>query len=362
MYHSVRFARPRRSIAALTLALSAALIVTIPAAAFNSSWTQPKQVFAHTTLPKHTTAVDAAGKVHIATEKGTTGVWYISNKSGSWQQCQVSTGNDRTPSIAVDGSSVHIAFARFSDGAKGIHTASGVPAAGGDCGLEIKKRWSGNGFQTALAASAGQLSVAFRTSDKKLKFIKGAATDPTWSTKETIDGKCCTSGVAIALTAGGAPRVAYGDGTSRAEGLKFGVRTSKGWKKSKAHSGRIKHVSLLLDTDFDPFKHKYTNAPTIAYVVKNKGTYVASKGSAGTGGTWGKRSLGNRFQPPDVDYRNGVTSVVYGNNGNLFHTRQSGGIWFETKLSGGGTDGKPQLNADQLTFGRSTGIYYTRRK
>ena len=240
MYDSVRLARPGRSIAALTLALAAALIVTIPAAAFNSGWTQPNKVFAHTSMPKHTSAVDAGGKVHIATEKGTSGVWYISNKSGSWQECQVSDGNDRTPSIALDGSNIHIAFARFTDGQKGIYTASSnVSPPAGACGWGITKRWSGNGFQTALAASAGQLSVAFRTSDKKLKYIKGAATDPSWTIKETIDAKCCTSGVAIALTAGGAPRVAYGDGTSKAEGLKFGVRTSKGWKKSKAHRGRV---------------------------------------------------------------------------------------------------------------------------
>jgi hypothetical protein len=43
------------------------------------------------------------------------------------------------------------------------------------------------------------------------------------------------------------------------------------------------------------------------------------------------------------------------------HLRTSGGIWFTTKLSGG-SDFKPQLHGDRLTFSRNSGtkgIYFT---
>jgi hypothetical protein len=366
MYTPVLHLRYGQSIAALSVALAAALIVSLPAAAFNSGFTQPKRVFAHTAAPFQTMATDDAGKVHIATDKGSSGVWYVTNASGSWQECQVSSGSDRRPSIALEGNVAHIAFARFSDGQEGIYTASSNQAApSSGCGWAITKRWSGSGYQPAMAAYGSQLSIAFRTADKKLKFIKGAASDPSWSIKETIDAKCCTSAVAIDVTTSGGARVAYGDGASKADGLKFGVRTSKGWKKSKAFGGRVKHVAMVLDKNPGVFTPP-SNGPKIAFVVKKKGLYFGTKGNAGAAGGWGIRSLGKRFAPPDIQhFPSNRTVIVAGNKGNLFRIRTSGAIWVAEKLSGGGTDGNPQVYRDHITFTRNAGnkgIYYSRPK
>jgi hypothetical protein len=302
----------------------------------------------------------------VAAERGSGGVWYVTDRSGTWTQCQVSSGNDRKPSIAVDGSVVHIAFARLTDGERGIYTASSdQPGAAPGCGWSVTERYSGSASHPALAARAGVLSIAFRTGDRKLRFIKGPAASAEWTIRETIDGVCCTSPVVIALTSSGGPRVAYGDGRSKARGLKFGVRTSKGWKKSKVHGGRVEHVALVLDQTPGLFGQPPSNAPHVAYVVKKQGTYHARKGSPGSGGSWSKRFLRKAFGPVDLTHSSNLTYIVHTSKGNLGYTRTSGGIWYGGRLSGSGRDSKPQLAAGQLTFSRKmsgSGIYHTRQR
>jgi hypothetical protein len=301
--------------------------------------------------------VTANGRVHVATERGSSGVWYVTNESGSWTSCQVSSGNDRRPSIAVAEGVVHIAWTRHDDGQKGVYTASSDQAApAADCGWATTKRWVGGASHAALGAHGSKLSIAFRTSDRKLKFLKGDADEAGWSKAELIDGKCCTSPVSLDLTTSGAPRVAYGDGTSRALGLKFATRTAKGWKKSLVKSGRIKDVDMVLDKTPGLFGAPPSNSPKLAFVIKKKGVYVASKGNGFSSRGFGKASSGVQIQ-----HHSNVTLVVYVRNGDLMHLRTSGGIWFTTKLSGG-SDGKPQLHGDRLTFSRNSGtkgIYFT---
>lgn len=358
---SARPQGPSRLLGALTLALVATFIAAIPAAAFTSSWTKPKLVFKHDSAPTHGMVTDGAGKVHIATERGAGGIWYVSNTSGTWQQCQVSDGNDRQPSIAVSGSVVHVAFARQTDGQRGIYTASSdQPGSDPGCGWLVTKRYSGSTSSPSLAAYGATLSIAFNTGARKLRFLKGAADSNTWSPTQVVDGKCCTSAPTLALTTTGSPRIAYGDGTSKSDGLKFARRTSKGWKKSKAHGGRIKHIAMVLDRTPGLFGDPPSNSPKIAFVVKKKGAYLATKG-----GGWGKRFLGKAFGPTAVTHASNVTQVIVSKNGNLIHHHSSGGIWFAKKLSGSATDTKPNFHGGQLTMGRKSGtkgIYYTRPK
>jgi hypothetical protein len=167
----------------------------------------------------------------------------------------------------------------------------------------------------------------------------------------------------LALTDTGAPRVAYGDGTSRADGLKYGVRTSSGWKKARVHKGRIIQVAMALNKTPGLFGQPPSDGPRIAYVVKKKGTYLAAKDSSGTSGTWGTRAIARSFGPVTVTDSSNVTYIVYADNGNLRYARTSGGIWTDGTLSGNGRDGSPRLVSGQLTFtrsGASSGIYYTR--
>jgi hypothetical protein len=340
------------------------LAASIPASAFSAGWTPPKRVFAHDSAPNHAMAIDGAGNVHIAAERGAAGVWYVTNASGSWQECQVSDGNDRRPSIAVDGGVVHLAFARLTDGETGIYTASSnQPDAASDCGWAVTPRYEGAATHPSLGARAGSLSIAFRTADKKLRFIKGPAAALTWTVRELIDGSCCTSPVALALTHTGAARVAYGDGTSKAEGLKYGVRTTSGWKKSKADRGRVKQIAMVLDQTPGLFGDPPSDGPRIAYVVKSRGTYLAVKGSSGASGAWERRSIARSFGPVELTHSSNVTYIVYVSHGDLRYARASGGIWYGGALSNGGSDDKPRLVGGHLTFARdsaSAGIYHTR--
>jgi hypothetical protein len=352
--------------AALSLALVGAFGAAIPATAFSDAWTSPNRVFEDAGAPNHAMTTDSGGKVHIATERSTGGVFYVTNVSGSWQECQVSAGNDRRPSIDVDGGVVHIAFARLS-GETGIYTASGEPPPGdaSDCGWDITSRYAGAASHPSLVARSGSLSVAFRTGDNKLRFIKGPASPIEWTVRELIDGSCCTSPVVLALTHTGAARVAYGDGAGNADGLKYGVRTSKGWKKSKAHTGRVKQVAMVLDQTPEVITRVPSNAPHIAYVVKGQGTFVAAKSSSGTSGSWTKRTIARSFGPVALTHASNVTYIVYADDGDLRHARTSGGIWTGGALSNGGSDGKPQLVGGQLTFSRDSGtkgIFHTRAK
>lgn len=356
--------RRSRLLTALTLAIVSSLACGAATLAFAGGWTTPKRILTHDAAPSHEMTTDGAGRIHVASDRGSQGVWYVTNASGTWTSCQVSQGDDRRPSISLDGSVVHIAFARQTDGERGIYTASSdQPGPGAGCGWGISQRHAGTASHSSLQARGGTLSIAFRTGNGQLRFIRGAAGEPAWSVNELIDGSCCTSAVALALTDTGSPRVAYGDGKRSAEGLKFGVRTSKGWKKAKAHGGRVTQVALTLDQTPGLFGQRPSNSPRIAYVVKKRGAYLADKGSAGTSGGWSKRFLGSAFGPLDLTHHSNVTFIVYTNKGSLGYARASGGIWFGGKLSGGGKDGGPQLAGGQLTFtrkGPSGGVFYTR--
>ena len=224
---------------------------------------------------------------------------------------------------------MHIAFARLTGDDNGtIYTASGEPPPGdaSDCGWDVRSRFVGAASHPSLVARSGSLSVAFRDGNT-LRFIKGPAAAETWTVRELIDGSCCTSPVVLALTHTGTARVAYGDGAGQADGLKYGVRTSKGWKKSKAHTGRVKQVAMVLDQTPEVITRVPSNAPHIAYVVKGQGTFVAAKSSSGTSGSWTKRTIARSFGPVALTHASNVTYIVYADDGDLRHARTSGGIW-----------------------------------
>ncbi len=294
----------RPALLALTLALACVLLATSTATAFGGGWSRPKRVFTSPSVPSHDMTTDGGGNVHIASERGSGGgIWYITNAGGVWTACQVTEGDDRWPSIAVDGGTVHIAFARVTDGAEGIYTASSdQPGAGKGCDWAATQRHAGGASHPSMQARSGSLSIAFRTADRKLRFVRGQADAADWTLREVIDASCCTSPVSLALTNTGAPRVAFGDGASSAQGLKFAVRTGAGWRSSRAHGGRVKHVAMVLDQMPGLFGQPPSNAPHIAFAVARQGAYLVSKANDNAGGSWDRRSLGQgcRASRPDA--------------------------------------------------------------
>ena len=347
---------------AIGLTLAAMLIVAMPAAAVPSGWTSPTRVYTDSSAPTHAMVTDPAGYTHIATQRGSSGIWYVTNASGSWASCQLSSGNDREPSIAYGGGVVHVAFARRTSGQEGIYsTSSDRPGSAAGCGWAITRRYAGKSSDPSLAAYEGTLSIAFRSTYRKLKFAKGPASSDTWNVLEVIDTNCCTSAPSLDLTTTGAPRVAYGDGTRKALGLRYAVRAGAGWKKSKVSGGRVLHVSMVLDKSPGVFAPP-SNAPKIVYVLKKRGTYLATKGSSYAGGAWGNRFFGKYFGSPDVSHSSNVTNLIYGGSGRLIWVRMSGAIWQPQTFSSTGRDVKPQLHGSVVTFARKSGapgIYYT---
>lgn len=350
----------RRRLAPLAVATVALFAASLPATAASPAWTSPKRVFQSTGQPAHDTVISGSGHVHIATEKGSGGIHYVTNASGSWQSCQVSDGDDRFPSITAEGDVVHIAFARRDAGQKGLYTASSdkLTAAAG-CGFALTKRYTGGAGSSAIGMRGSTLHIAFRTAKDKLKYFRGDPDAADWTTKETIDGKCCTSAPALAFTTTGGPRVAYGDGTRRAQGLKFAVRTSKGWKKSKASGGRVKHVAMVLDYSPQPFGKPPSNAPHLVYVVKKQGSYLSVKGKPNAKGGWNTRHLGRSFGQGGITTWSNDTIIILSSPG-ISQVRFRGGILFGETVSSNRKDGKPRYVGGQLTFSRKgSGVFHT---
>jgi hypothetical protein len=268
----------------------------------------------------------------------------VTNASGSWTTVQLTSVNDREPAIAVDDGVVHIAFARREAGDEGIFTMSS------DDGWTPRLRWGGDGRYPAMAVRDGVLKIAFRAPDSKLRYTSGTE-GGSWTT-ELIDGSCCTGGPALALTAGGAPRVAYGDGTSsNPAGLKFAVRGSSGWSKDQAQGGRVTQVAMALNT----LPGASQNAPHIAYVRDGSGPMHAWKATPGTSGTWWLKDLGSGGGALDLSFHSNEVHILFGGGGKLWLVRYSGGIYFTYRLDVNGKESKPQLGL--LPDGKVVGTF-----
>ncbi len=92
-----------------------ALTATTPVASAATGWKGPNIVFdgRHRQVSM---AVDSAGKVHAAAS-GKDGLWYLTNRTGSWVKTRLTTkpldGYDGWPSLSLDDDSrVHIVFER----------------------------------------------------------------------------------------------------------------------------------------------------------------------------------------------------------------------------------------------------------
>ena len=348
---------------ALALATTGVLAVHVPASAVPAGWSGPTRVFATSTMPRHAMVIDGNGKTHIATEDGSSGIVYVTNAGGSWQECRVSSGDDREPSITLGGDLVHIAFARRS-GEVGIYTASGAGAGGGGCGWPVEKRHAGNDTRPSIAAFGLVLHLAFRGGGK-LRYLRGASDATGWSIHEVVDGTCCQSAPALALTSDGSPRIAYGDISG--DGLKYAARSGSSWNKRRVQRGRILHVALVLDYTPDPWNGlQPANAPNIAYVVKRVGTYAAGKGGSGVSGSWWISHLGRYFTPPDLSVQSNKSVIIFGQGGQLWAQSRQGGITIGKRISRSGKDGYPQIalyGVDSVvTFSRGQsgeGVYRT---
>ena len=126
-----------QSLIGLLAAFAGLLIVAVPAAAL-AGWSWPTQVY-DGNFSDSSLAVDAHGHAHIAA-RGDTGIWYLTNKGGSWTRRRLTTdvwgvyrGNpylkktDTSPAISVDRSTDAIVVAyRHYEADPGVRVAAAV--------------------------------------------------------------------------------------------------------------------------------------------------------------------------------------------------------------------------------------------
>jgi hypothetical protein len=100
---------------ALLVSLIAMTIAVAPVAAA-AGWTSPAQLGSITGCAELAAAIDQNGRQHLVGECGTN-VRYLTNASGSWTTTTFSHPPDRfdlTPQIAIDGSTVYVAYTRVA--------------------------------------------------------------------------------------------------------------------------------------------------------------------------------------------------------------------------------------------------------
>jgi hypothetical protein len=354
-HQPLRFSHRRRVPAGvLAVAIVAALGTVMPVAAIPNGWTSPVRAFAVNGAPAHSLAMDGVGAYHIASEGGpsASGIWYVTDSSGHWESTRLTTGNDHSPSIAVEDGIAHIAFVRSN---VGIFTATNDS---GD--WVVTQRHAGADGPPTLGVRSGTQHVVFLTGHRLVHRFGGAgAPDGSW-TAETVDGSCCTGRPSLAITSTGGIRVVYPDGTSsHPSGLRLASRGSGGWSSQTIDSHRSSLPTLSLDE---------TNRPHVAYVRRGAGTWYATRSS---GGPWGLRQLSPTASgAPDLAYHSGSIAFIYGSGDKLLYATQSGGVIFASTFSGTGHDSRPQLERFQgrayITFDRAgtshNGIMTTRQK
>ena len=352
--------RPRRPhrFAATLLGVVAAVAIALPAAAVPADWTAPSRGFATHALVAHDLAVEPDGTAHIATEGGATpGIWAITRSGSTWDTVQVTSGDDHSPSIALDGTGVVIAFARRDPGQEGIWTVTNI---NGDWEAPVQ-RHAGADSDPSLATYDGRAQIAFRAPNG-LRYVAGPddVTDPTGWIEESIDTTCCTAPPSLGLTATGDARVAYGDGTSASPGgLSVASRTGADtWTRSTVDSHRTSYPALSV----------YGTQLHVAYVRRGAGTWYASRLTS----AWTFRQLDAAASgPPDVSAFSGSSAFIYGNTGKLKYATYSGGIVFTKAFSSAGGDrtphvtragGKPLITWLRANGGAGDGILLSRQK
>jgi hypothetical protein len=351
--------RPIPGLATILATLVLTLALAAPTAALPSGWTSTSRAYATHSVVAHDLAVETGGIVHVATEGGTAapGVWYAVRAGTTWDRVRVTTGDDRRPSVALDGSAAVIAFVRRSGEDPGLYTATN---ATGD--WVIVRRLAGTDLGApSLAVIDGTAHLAVR-SGTALRYLRGPvdAADATgWST-ETADPTCCTGDPSLALTGDGAPRIAYPDGTPASPGgLTIASRTGGTWSRKAVDTRRVSAPALTSDG----------TKLMVAYVRRGMGTWYAALSG---GGSWTLKQLDpGASGPPDVSSFSGSTAFIYGKTGKLTYATMSGGILFSKPFSSVKGDrrpritragGKPVVTFLRVNGGSGDGVLQTRER
>jgi hypothetical protein len=166
----------------VAVTISALLSAALPALASQTpafpatplAWSSPVQVLSGQFFNGMSTAVDSTGAVHIAAA-GRNGLWYITNRSGSWVATRILTNptnkSYQHPSIALNANDrVFIAFSRSScddcvpGSTDGIFLLTDKGRSRGTFAATPTKIAPATSDQPSLAVAGGHIFLAFQSS------------------------------------------------------------------------------------------------------------------------------------------------------------------------------------------------------
>ncbi len=325
MIHSVTRSdgRPARLVIAVGAALTALAIIAAPVGAV-TGWNKPIAVFNTRFGPAHATAVDSTGHVLIASEGGAyDGLWLTSNQPDGggpgWFNLQLTTAADMHPSIAVYNNRFYVAFERRDPNTL---VSKGIWMVTNRTGTVVTTKVDGHeDYNPSIAVHNGHAYIAYEDATTH-RLVYLANVSGSW-TRQTVDTTCCAGGIAIAVTSGGQPRIAYSDGSPGASTrLAYASRSSGGtWSIKTVDSHPSDVPSLVLDSG---------NQPRIAYLRLSHGAWYAHASGAGFALTF----LRNVLEAPSIAVDGaGHVFVALGNNRRLFYDTNVSGSFVTTQLT-----------------------------
>lgn len=281
--------RPWRAVAPVA-ALALILLVSVPVAA-RPHWTEPRHILAMDGAPRaHATVVDDDGNVHVAIERpDRPGVWYATESGGGWSVRRVTRKRDIEPAIAVDDTTVTIAFARLDAGgdSRGIFTATHRTG-----GWTVERVSDEPGRKPAVDAADGIAHIAFK-SDERLMYLRLG----TQAREEQASSYCCGGAPALRLDGRDRPVIAF----SEASGLVIGRERSGDWEFELVDRGETRHPTLVIGD----------GRPHVAYVRAGEGPVVRTwfVSQVNNVGFWDFQSVAGGHRPLDVLVKGSTVSA-----------------------------------------------------
>jgi len=302
----------------------ATTVLAGPGVAAESDFVAPVKV-APGNLPS--LAVDGAGKSHIAYTNDKRGLSYATNKSGSWVRQTITrspadpTTRDTQASLAVDGNGkVHIAFVRYDfsvpNGGLGLFYATNKSGS-----WVVKKLHAGNDLAPSLAVHRGAVHIAFwvyaypgRDSVKHLSNETG-----TWEIQNVTSAG--SPGYPSLMLIKGDPRIAFVRFTHISESTPCGVYL---WRPGTDPVWTSRDASN--PTDPMPFNTCDFTRPTVGLVsdgihivfghrdTGEVGNLWHSYKQASANGAWGIEQIAMNTQStsnPTADMAGGRIDVVF---------------------------------------------------
>jgi len=335
---------------ALLAATLGVLLIAAPVAAV-TGWDPPTRVVASVEPLSPDAVLDADGYVHVAWLEDLTdirGIFYATNRSGSWHAERVTTGDDfyARPSIGVDSANhVFIAFARLSCSDPDCNVTSRIWVANNKSGSwSVNPRTAGPAdLNPSLIVRNDKLHIAFTRQHFPLY---GATDSGVWyATNEggpwvesqvaSAFGKCfADQSPSLDIDAGGKLFVAYegprgahqGCGRGYGAGLRLATNVSGSW------------VRTTISTNMDDV------APALVLGAGGRPRLTFWRAGIGieytrqTGSGWTALSfIADGETPAMVLDANGVPRVAYESSGE-FYAARSGSGWVKKHVYSGPVD------------------------